>query len=232
MKNKAILIALLTVALNTAAHCGIEWKRKEVSIEVKPGQGVAEAAFEFSVTGNESVAVISMKTSCGCVTLSDIVGEHKPGEQGALKIRYVPRGGAAGNTVEKISVHTTDPETPEVELRLLVYSSASYRIEPRQVFWNIGSEPDAKDVYFIDVTGKGCKPVVVYSSSEKFTATLIAPEGKSTRHIIRIKPVSTTEAGGAHVFLDIDIGDGAIEKVRILASIRNQNNSKIKMFPR
>ena len=227
-----LLPVLLAVALNTAAYCGIEWKQKDISVEVKPGQGAIETAFEFSVTGNEPVAVISTKTSCGCVTLSDITGEHKPGTQGVLKARYVPRSGGGGTTAEKITVTTTDPAAPEIELRLLAYAPLTYRIEPRQVFWNTGAEPAARDVQFTDAAGRGCKPVFVYSTSMNFTAALIPPDGKSSKYIIRITPVSTTEAGGAHIFLDIDMGDGTIEKARILAAIRDQNDTKIKMLQR
>jgi len=78
--------------------------------------------------------------------------------------------------------------------------------------------------YFDDVTGKGFKPVLVYSTSVNFTATVNPPEGKSTRYTIRIKPVSTKEARVAQVYLDVDMADGTIEKRSIVAAIRDQNN--------
>ena len=231
--KKNTLITLLAAALNTAAYGGIEWKYKELPIEIPRGQSSIEVSFPFTITGGEAVAIISTKTSCPCVTVSAPTDELKPGSGGVLKVQYVPREGGAGTMVEKITVQTTDTKAPEVELRLLAYSPQSYRIEPRHAFWNIGVDPVAKDLMFIDIAGKGYKPVAIYSTSVNFTATLVPPEGKSTRYTIRIKPVSTMEAGGAHVYLDVDMGDGTIEKRSILAAIRDQSDPKIKMnYPR
>jgi hypothetical protein len=227
--KKIIFLALPLIAFN-AAHGGIEWKYKELPVEIQRGQASIEMSFPFTITGGDSVGIISTKTSCSCTTVdSGILGEHKPGTDGALKVRYVPNPNAAGTMLEKITVSTTDPKAPEVELRLLVYSTLAYRIEPNHALWNIGADPDAKDLRFTDLSGKGYKPVLIYSSSVNFTATLIPPEGKSSRYIIRIKPMSTKEADGAHVYLDVDMGDGTIEKRRILAAIRDQNDTKIKI---
>ena len=227
--KKTTLITLLAAALNTAAYGGIEWKYKELSVEVQQGQRSVDVSFPFTITGGEPVAIISTKASCSCITMSPLMDELKPGTEGVLQARYVPRAGGAGTTIEKITVQTTDPKASSVELRLLVYAPLTYRIEPRHAFWNVGVEPDAKDLMFADIAGKGYKPVVIYSSSVNFTATLIPLEGKLTRYIIRIKPESTAEAGGAHVYLDVDMGDGTIEKTSILAAIRNQNDPKIKI---
>ena len=227
--KKTTLITLLAAALNTTAYCGIEWKQKEISLEVQRGQRSIEVSFPFTITGGESVAILSTKASSPGVTVnSAILGEHKSGTGGALKARYVPRGGSAGTRIEKITVQTTDTKTPEVELRLLVYAPLAYRIEPKNAFWNVGVEPDAKDLLFIDIAGKGCKPVAIYSTSTSLTTTLIPPEGKSSKYIIRIKPESTAEAGVAHVFLDIDMGDGTVEKRGIMVAIRDQNNPMAK----
>jgi hypothetical protein len=154
--------------------------------------------------------------------------EYQAGSTGILKVRYMPKEGV-GTTVERITVTTTDPKAPSVELRLLVYAPLTYRIDPKFAFWDIGADPVARDINFIDLTGKGRKPAGIYSTSSNFTATLIPPEGKGSRYIIRIKPVSTKEARGGHVYIDVDMGDGTIEKRKILAAIRDPEEMKIKM---
>jgi len=227
--KKIILITLLCIAFNPA-YGGIEWKTRELAIEIQKGQGPVEVDFPFTITGAESVGVISTKPSCACVTVdSAVLGEHKPGTEGTLKVRYTPSDNSAGTIAERITVETTDPNAPKIDLQLMIHLPLTYRIEPKYAFWNMGEDPEAKDLYFIDITGKGYKPVAIYSTSVNFTATLIPPEGKATRYIIRIKPVSTMEAGGARVYLDVDTGDGTIEKRGILAAIRDPKNPQIKI---
>ena len=226
--KKNISIILFFFAFSTA-HAGIDWKTKEVSIDVKSGQSAVEVQFPFTVTGTESVGIISIKTSCGCVLVDPIKDALTPGTEGGLKARYTPKGNGAGTTIEKITVNTTDANASSVELRLLVYAPLTYRINPNYAVWNVGAAPDAKDVYFINVVDKVYKPVAVYSTSADFTATLIPPDGKATRYVIRIKPVSTKEAHGAFVYLDVDMGDGTIEKRKIMVAIRDPNNPKIKI---
>jgi hypothetical protein len=43
--------------------------------------------------------------------------------------------------------------------------------------------------------------------------------------------VSTDVAGAAQVFVDVDMGDGTIEKRNILAVIRDSKDPKIRMMP-
>jgi len=168
MKNKksiALLTTLLATALN-AATGGIEWKHKEMPVEIRRGQRSVEVSFPFVITSSEPVGIISTKTSSPRVTVdAGIVGEHKPGAEGVLKARYVPGKDGFANTVEKITVQIADSKTPEVELRLLVRPTLAYRVEPRYALWHVGADPIAKDLYFTDITGKGCKPVIVYSTS-------------------------------------------------------------------
>ena len=224
-----IIYFSLFIAASTA-HCGIEWKRAETTLEIQQGQDPVEVLFPFTITGDNPISITSVKTTGPRVSVDTaIVGEHKPGAEGILKARYVPGAADSGNRVEKITVSTTDPGVPQNELRLRVRTTLVYNIEPRNALWHIGADPVAKDVYFTDITGKGIKPVALSTTSPRFTATLIPPEGKSFRYIIRIKPESTKEAGIAHVVLDVDMGDGTIKKRGIAAVIRDPNNPKAKL---
>ena len=225
--KKTVTIMLFLAALTTV-RAGIVWKTKEVSIEVKAGQGPVEVQFPFVITGSEAVGVVSTKASSDCIAVDPIADELKPGTQGVLKARYTP-GNGAGTTVEKITVNTTDAKASSVELRLLVYTLLTYRIDPNYAIWKVNDTPDAKNVYFINVAGKGYKPVAVYSTSPNFTATLIPPEGRATRYVIKIKPVSTKEAHGAFVYVDVDMGDGTIEKRKIIAAIHDSKDAKIQI---
>ena len=119
--HRRILLPLLATSALTTAYGNIEWKQKEMSIEVKAGQGSVDVSFPFVVTGSDSVTVLSTKTSGTCVVVTPIQGEIKPGTEGALNIRYTPPKDVAGTMVEKITVNTTDPKTPETELKLEVY---------------------------------------------------------------------------------------------------------------
>lgn len=221
-----MLAVFLPVALN-AAPGGIAWKHTELPVEVQRGQDPIEVSFPFRVIGDEAVGITSVETSSSRATVdTSIVGQHKSGTKAVLTVRYAPRNADSGNRVEKITVTTTDAREPKVELRLRIRQALVYRLEPKASLWHVGADPVAKDVYFTDITGSGSKPVAVSSKNSNFTATLIPPEGKSFRYIIRIKPVSTSVAGFSHVVLDVDMGDGTVSRSSIAAVIRDQHNPK------
>ncbi|OAM91698.1 DUF1573 domain-containing protein [Termitidicoccus mucosus] len=225
MKN-TILLVLALIAAN-AAHAGLEWKHKELSIEVSSRQSEVEVSFPFKVTGTVPVGIISMDTSCSCMTPSHIVGEHKPGAEGVLKVRYAV-GNNKGTSMEKITVHSTDPDAPKTELRLIVYATLTYRIEPKYAFWTPGAPAEAKDLYFLDVATKGLKPLTVYSTSTNFSASII-PQDTAHRYVIRIQPVSTEKPEGAHIYVDVDMGGGQVEKTKILVAVKDPNEKTVKV---
>jgi hypothetical protein len=225
VKNTILLILALIAA--NVAHAGLEWKYKEFSIEVPSHQGEVEVSFPFKVTGTVSVGIISLDASCSCLTPSHVIGEHKPGAEGVLKVRYAA-GNNMGTSMEKITVHSTDPDSPKTELRLIVYAPLTYRIEPRYAFWELGSPADTKDLYFLDAAGKGLKPLTAYSTSTNFSASII-PQDTARRYVIRIRPVSTEKPIGAHIYIDVDMGDGQIEKTRIVAAVKDPNEKTIKI---
>jgi hypothetical protein len=224
MKIPAPLFLFLMTA--PALPAALEWDRKTVSVEIQAGQREVEVEFPFKNTGAEPVRITAARASRPSLSLSQITGEYQPGEAGLLKATHAV-GNRTGTIMGRITIQTSDPGAPSHDLRVTVYIPPAYRIEPDVVFWAPGAPATGRDVWFSDLSRKGMRPVMVYSTDANFAVSLI-PRDDSDRQLIRIQPVSTGQPGGAYIYVDVDIGNGKIEKARILAAVK-EPGKKIRM---
>ena len=88
--------------------------------EVKEGEMV-EHVFKFTNTGTEPLAILDVKTSCGCTVPEYSKTPIAPGAEGELKVRFNTRG-KRGSQNKKIRVFTN---TEKKEVHLFVKGKVS-----------------------------------------------------------------------------------------------------------
>ena len=215
---KSFSIIALLLAFSSLARAGLKWDTTMARLETKPGDAFIDAKFPFKNTGTEPVWIISLDTSCSCLTPNQVIGEYQPGQSGTVTVRYKV-GRRMGTLVETVTVHTSDRAASTVALNLTIYVPITYQISPTMLTWNTGDPAEPHEAYFYDLRKKGMKPVLVYSPSTNFTATLVAQPGLN-RYAIRVVPVSTEIEDATNIYVDVDLGGGKIQKNKILVAVR------------
>jgi hypothetical protein len=214
MKKLIVLSLLLSSAVRLSA--ALEWQSNLVRLEAQPQQAAVEAVYTFKNTGDQPVLIVSAKGSRGCLVDQHALGAYQPGASGTLKVHF-QIGSRVGAIVENISVVTSDAKEPVV-LRLVVNVPVLFRLDREVVEWTVGSATTPQEISFVDLSGTGVKPTLVYSTDENIQATLTR-DNAPDRWVVKLTPQSTARAGVSPVYLDVDVGGGRVRKMRILALI-------------
>ncbi len=120
MKSR-ILIALV---LGSALASGLGAAGPKISFDIEAYdwgviyQGeTASHVYQIKNTGDETLKISQVKTSCGCTVAKDWPKTLAPGNAGVIKVSF-NSGSRQGRNEKSIAVHSNDPERPLVQLKI------------------------------------------------------------------------------------------------------------------
>lgn len=119
--NPRILIVPLGLFLLGFSIFGtpkISFDKKEHDFGTLPQHTVAKAVISFKNTGDGTLRIKEVRSSCGCTATLVTKKAIKPGEEGALEIRF-NSGDYNGRIVRYITITTNDPENETIEFRII-----------------------------------------------------------------------------------------------------------------
>ena len=111
-----ILVPLLTVTL--AATAKITFEKTDLDFgELESGK-VVDMEYKFKNTGDETLIIKNISSSCGCTVTKVEKKEYKPGEEGTIPVKFFSRG-YNGKITKTITVATNDPENVYTRLKVM-----------------------------------------------------------------------------------------------------------------
>jgi hypothetical protein len=221
------ITALLAMFLTSLcpALADLQWEHKDQTITLGVNQPHTKLMFPFTNTGSQSVAILSVVPSCTCLKIFPIEEEIQPGATGMLEVQYL-RTNRTGPLNYRITVQTTDPQNPTVELMVRVAGTDNYTIVPGRLHWIMGAQAGTKEVLFKDVKNSGLKPTSAFCTDPNFTVE-IKPVNDKGAYPIAVTAFSTEKAAAGFVHIDVTAEDGTVEKTRIIAAVRDPDSSRI-----
>ncbi|HUX89813.1 MAG TPA: DUF1573 domain-containing protein [Gallionellaceae bacterium] len=84
---------------------------------------IIKHTFKFKNVGSGPAKIVKTETSCGCTTLSGVIKEYAPGEEGEMEVA-VDTKGKKGIVVKTVTVTMANNDTPSVEIAMPI------RLEP------------------------------------------------------------------------------------------------------
>ena len=124
------LAAMLGLVLAVAAGCAgagrgpakIELSVAEFDFGTIPNSGPVSRVFRVRNTGQQTLEIDGVSTSCGCTTAEVDNTRLLPGEAANLTVTYDPQvhGGETGEFLRVVYVRSNDPGTPEASLTIRV----------------------------------------------------------------------------------------------------------------
>ncbi len=118
MKRLFIMILVPLLAVSLAASAKITFEKTELNFgELESGK-TAEMEFKFKNTGNETLIIKNISSSCGCTVTKVDKKEYKPGEEGTIPVKFFSQG-YNGEITKTITVSTNDPETVYSRLKIM-----------------------------------------------------------------------------------------------------------------
>ncbi|VGO17353.1 hypothetical protein PDESU_05949 [Pontiella desulfatans] len=192
------LITTLCLLACCASRAGLEWKEKEVAMEVLPTQVFTEAVFRFTNAGPQPITIGDVRVGCGCLAPRLAKRTYAVGEDGELVIRFDLRN-RTGQQKKQVVVKTSDGA--ETKLTTLADIPKAYDIAPIMMKWVDGNTAESKTAKLVNPNKIPIKlvsansshkdlPVVLKTIREGFEYEVVvtrAPTARNARAVVRIE---------------------------------------------
>lgn len=86
--------------------------------------------FRFTNTGNSTLKIGEITSTCGCTPFSLTKKEYEPGESGILKVGYLSDQ-QRGQTTKQLIIHSNDRANPEITLAIMANIMVQVDSEPK-----------------------------------------------------------------------------------------------------
>ena len=178
MKKWGLLCLFLLIPLLSGAE--LKWKETDQTLSVGPTQLKAIIYFHFQNTGSEPVEFLSLRPSCGCLSIFPEKKVYDPGESGTLKVIFNLEG-RLGPQKKSIKVITSDQPNKPQTLSIHLNIPESYHLSPQRLLW---SPSEAGQTKIVTLTNSAAQPIQI-------------KEARSTHPDIAVK-VETVRDGFAY----------------------------------
>jgi hypothetical protein len=118
MKRLFIMILVPLLAVTLAASAKITFEKTELDFgELESGK-IVDMEYKFKNTGDETIIIKNISSSCGCTVTKVEKKEYQPGEEGTIPVKFFSRG-LNGKITRTITVATNDPENVYTRLKVM-----------------------------------------------------------------------------------------------------------------
>ncbi|MGB2906169.1 MAG: DUF1573 domain-containing protein [Candidatus Aminicenantaceae bacterium] len=115
----AVVMVLSLSPLLAQQNPAIKFKEKKWDFGKAQQGKVLTHVFSFQNTGNATLSIANVRTSCGCAAALISNREIQPGKSGEIKVTFNTKG-YEGNQTKYIYVDSNDPKEPKAELTVQV----------------------------------------------------------------------------------------------------------------
>lgn len=125
--------------LTLSAYGKLTWEWTEQRKAQESGQALIEYEYPFTNSGDKTITITKIESSCGCTVPALEKKVYEPGESGTVKASFKTTG-RNGLQHKRIVVYTDDAKNPEVILRLEALLKEPFAVYPRLIMWEKGKE--------------------------------------------------------------------------------------------
>ncbi len=220
--NLWVKIFLLLGACVFSSQAELTWEATTIARVVHPLQVEDHIEFRFINDGEESVEILSLRSTCGCLSPFIRTNRISSGESGVLNVKFNLRD-RSGPQRKGVAVRSSDvPKRPTI-LYIETNIAEAYKLSTKRLEWTLASKGDgqgnaviARDYTKADGQGgavaardyrseaKTCRLVnrlsepirliSVSSSSEKFIAELKTVR-EGFEYNVMVRPTDSATAG-------------------------------------
>lgn len=217
--SRWLAVLLLIVAHSSKAHGALDWDNPVVELTASAGEKEVIALFRFKNTGDNTVTVTTIQTSCGCTIAELAKRTYAPGETGEMKVVY-NLGGAVGQTERTIQVTADNAPEKPVHLTLRVKIPELFTCSTRMLLWKIGEAPDEKPVEISAVDPHKLTGVEVKFVTPNQATFRIESFAAGTKYRLFVRPNATATAAQVALFCAVKFADGTTQPITIYALVR------------
>ena len=130
-----------------SSESGLSYAPEVFKIHAKPEEEVVTARYEVRNSGEKTVRITSLDTTCHCLDVRADAKEIAPGATVVVEADFSLEK-LVGISEKMVIVHTDDPDLSQIRLGVQVQVDPIYSIEPLTLDWKVGEEPKPKEIVF------------------------------------------------------------------------------------
>jgi len=191
--------------------------------EIGPGSK-NDGEFKFTNTGDGTLTVKRIKSTCGCTVPKLAKKEYAPGESGVIKVQY-KAAMSAGNVTKQLYVYNNDESNPKTQLSIKAQVKLKVKHSPERLNLLLKEEnAGCPDLTFESVDGQEFAITGFKSTNDGITVNF-DPNNRALKHVLSPKvDVEKFKAGGGgriDILMDhpecksISIGFSSVSKYKL-----------------
>ena len=213
---KLQVLALMFLAGAAACPAALEWETTDLKLVARPGQPSMNVVFPFRNIGGKPVRILSLDSSCGCMSAVPAKAVCAPGESDEIRVELILTG-YSGRVRRSVAVSTDDADGKYAELTMTVEIPELVAITPRFLFWRVGDQPEEKAAEVVVNDPKSTAVDGIECNNPHFQAQL-SPD-KPGMFRLAVRPADTRGPDEAVLHLNV-IAGGRPQTFVIYAAVK------------
>lgn len=215
LRVRALLAALLLL-LSAAAPAQLTWEATEVTLAPPLADRTATARFTCHNGGTSPVAILDLRTTCGCANATTSATTVAPG--GDAVVSVVVTIGRATGTLRQRAFVTTPLSHDPTTLTVMVQVPDLAVVSPRILRWTADAPAAAKAVAIELAPGAGPATVTLRDLPPGLAATL-RPGADDRHYDLQVTPRPGAAAGDMEFVIRVRLADGRQDDYRVFARL-------------
>jgi hypothetical protein len=216
-----VLAALSALLIFQPLSASLTWESLTFNVKAAPTDTQCVVVFPFVNSGEGTVTIDSVQSSCGCTTVELAKTKYAPGQKGEIRAVFT-FGDRVGEQHKTVTVVESEGEKPAtVLLEMFVVIPETVTLEPRVQTWTKGGPCEEKSLVIRIAKDFPGVPysVQMFSPRSNFRPGDVEKVSEGTYHI-RIAPLSTGEILNEAGEVCVDVKGAEPRKILFYASVR------------
>lgn len=162
-----------------------------IELKPKPEDESITTSFVFHNNGTKPVKVLSIDSTCSCLSAALDKAVYQPGEKGTGKAEF-KISSFVGRHEKSVQVTTDDPAQSEWVISFVIEVPAVVEIEPKTLQWWVG-DPAVPKTCIVKMTGDDPMKIVKLSSTREKVEFSFKEVKPGREYEVTIKPTTTAE---------------------------------------
>lgn len=206
LAKAAWLAAAVAISLPpavSAADTTLTWRETMLAKRAPAAAKTVTAEFRFHNSSPQAVRIVSVKTSCDCLSASTDKESYALGEEGVVHAEFAASG-RQGRQEKAITLATDVSSDAPAVLRLVIEMPEPVAVAPRSLSWQVGESTAAKDFELVVADPAATTFGDVLGAKPIFDARVL-PADKSGVYRLRVAPASTAEIAQSTIRLNATV---------------------------
>jgi len=175
------------------AQAELQWESKTLQLDIHPLQVTGPVEFSFKNTGTNTVDILSVRTTCGCLKAKASANRVAVGESGAIHVTFDFRD-KIGPQRKAVAIRTSDSKP------VILYVQANvpevYTLSSKRMDWTLSGDRNSKTCRLTSRLSEPVRLICATPSSDWFTVELISVR-EGFEYEVRVTPNFWTSPGMA-----------------------------------